>query len=190
MDLRCDEVWREISNYIDNDIDPALRLVMTKHFGECKRCKAVLDGMRNVVSVYGDERIFTPPRDFHIRLYGRLADQVEGPKGSWRGWLIAIGLSGAMAASFYLVASHAPSEPRVRAEMSQPARQIQQQLVAVVDSGKLFHDPRCPLIQRKYHLVTPEEAIREGYTPCTRCLGDDLRRAQNPRSNTEVAKSQ
>jgi methylphosphotriester-DNA--protein-cysteine methyltransferase len=61
--------------------------------------------------------------------------------------------------------------------MSQPARRLPQRLVAIVDGGKKFHVPGCPFMHGKYHMVTPEEAVREGYTPCIRCMRDALRSA-------------
>jgi len=35
-----------------------------------------------------------------------------------------------------------------------------------VDGGKTFHVPGCPFMHGKYHMVTPEEAVNEGYAPC------------------------
>ena len=43
----------------------------------------------------------------------------------------------------------------------------------------MFHVPGCPFMHGKYHMVTPEEAVREGYAPCTRCMRDALRSAGN-----------
>ncbi len=40
--LNCEQVWQEISNYIDGDVDAALRASMDEHFGTCKRCASVL----------------------------------------------------------------------------------------------------------------------------------------------------
>jgi hypothetical protein len=185
MVLTCKEVCLEISNYIDNDVDPQLRVAMDDHFSQCPRCKAVLDGARNVISLYSDERMLAPSLDFHRRLHGRLADYVEGPKGSWWGWGLAAGIAAAVAMSFLLGALRGGFEPSLRAEMSQPARQIKQQLVAVVANGKVFHVPGCPFFHGKYRMITPEEAIREGYTPCTRCLGEDLKSAQRLNPDTD-----
>jgi len=50
-------IWQEISNYLDDDIEPNLRAAMDTHLQECKRCKAVLEGTRNVVEFFGDERM-------------------------------------------------------------------------------------------------------------------------------------
>ncbi len=58
MGIKCDDVWREISNYLDGDIDPELKRAMDEHFAQCRQCVAVRDGMRNIVNLYGSERMF------------------------------------------------------------------------------------------------------------------------------------
>jgi hypothetical protein len=186
MVLKCEDVWLEISNYIDDDVNPQLRAAMDEHFGQCTKCKAVLDGARNVISLYSDQRMLAPSSDFHRRLHGRLADHVEGPKGSWWGWGVAAGIAAAVAMTFLAGAMRGGSGANLRAEMSQPARQVKQQLVAVVPNGKVFHVPGCPFFHGKYRMVTPEEAIREGYTPCTRCVGEDLKSAQRLHSHIDA----
>jgi hypothetical protein len=183
VDIKCEEVWREISNYLDNDVDPS-------HFSECRRCKSILDGMRNVVSLYQNERIFVPSGDFHRRLHGWLTDRIEGPRGSWWGWIAATGFVGAAAALILITGVGGRAQPRLRAEMSQPAIQTPQPLVAVVEAGKLFHNPHCSVIHGKFRMMTPEEAVREGYTPCARCLGADLRSAAQTPPRVEVGESQ
>jgi hypothetical protein len=51
--LHCEQVWREISNYVDGDVDAALRSSMEEHFRTCQRCASVLAGTRNVIQLYG-----------------------------------------------------------------------------------------------------------------------------------------
>lgn len=187
MDIKCEDVWREISNYVDDPTESPMHLAMTKHITECGQCKSVLDGVQNVVALYGNERLFAPSADFERRLHSWLTERVEGPKGTWRGWAAAIGLTWALAAAVTLVALRDRDiKPPLRAEMSRPAQRIPQQLVAVTESGKLFHDPSCDLIHGKIRMVTPEEAVREGYTPCTRCLGEDLRSADSAIHGVEL----
>ena len=72
MVVNCEEVWREISNYLEGDIEPGLRLAMEEHIRGCQRCTAVLDGTRNVVQLYGDERMLEVPLGFSQRLQHRL----------------------------------------------------------------------------------------------------------------------
>ncbi|MCI0402820.1 MAG: zf-HC2 domain-containing protein [Acidobacteria bacterium] len=59
---------REISNYIEGDLDAGLRAMLERHLSECRHCTAVLDGTRNVILLSGDERTFTLPAGFSRRL--------------------------------------------------------------------------------------------------------------------------
>ena len=58
MKITCDEVWREISNYLEDEVTAGLRTRMDQHFRGCKRCTAVLVGTRNVVRLVGDAAVF------------------------------------------------------------------------------------------------------------------------------------
>ena len=49
MVVSCEAVWREISNYLEDDMDPGLRSAMEEHFRSCQHCTAVLEGTRNVI---------------------------------------------------------------------------------------------------------------------------------------------
>ena len=74
IEISCLEVWREISNYIDGDIDAELRARMEAHFKVCAHCNAVLDGTRNVVKLVGDGVVFQLPEGFSQRLYNRIKE--------------------------------------------------------------------------------------------------------------------
>jgi anti-sigma factor RsiW len=77
VEISCLEVWREISNYVDGDVDPELRRRMEEHFKGCEHCSAILDGTRNVIRLVGDGRAFDLPRGFSERLKQRLAAAPE-----------------------------------------------------------------------------------------------------------------
>ena len=72
IEISCSEVWREISNYIDELVNPELRARMEAHFKVCKHCAAVLDGTRNVIKLVADEAEFEVPAGFGSRLYAKL----------------------------------------------------------------------------------------------------------------------
>jgi len=74
IEISCLEVWREISNYIDDDVDAELRARMEAHFKVCAHCKAVFDGTRNVVKLVGDGVEFQMPDGFSQRLYNRIKE--------------------------------------------------------------------------------------------------------------------
>ncbi len=75
IEISCVEVWREISNYVDDSVDPELRRRMEEHFKGCEHCTAVLDGTRNVVRLVGDNRSFDLPAGFSDRLKKRLQEK-------------------------------------------------------------------------------------------------------------------
>ena len=77
IEISCLHVWRELSNYIDGDLDPVLRERMESHFKDCKHCSAILDGSRNVVRLIGDDRTFDLPDGFSDRLRKRIEKELK-----------------------------------------------------------------------------------------------------------------
>ena len=72
IEIECAEVWRQISSYLDDEVDPGLRAIMAAHFKDCSHCSAVLDGTRNVVKLVGDARAFEIPSSVSERFYQKL----------------------------------------------------------------------------------------------------------------------
>jgi hypothetical protein len=70
--MTCQEVWAEISNYVEGTLDKTLKQRMDLHFAACRECQSVLDGVRNVVKLAGDERAFPPPRELSRNLRAKL----------------------------------------------------------------------------------------------------------------------
>jgi len=73
VEIECAEVWRQISNYLDDDMDPGLRATMSSHFKECAHCSAVLEGTRNVVKLVGAFEISSGASE---RFYKKLKDHL------------------------------------------------------------------------------------------------------------------
>jgi hypothetical protein len=75
IEISCLEVWREISNYIDQSVDEGLRARIEEHLKHCNHYSAILDGSRNVVTLVGDGRSFDLPGGFGRRLYEKLKNK-------------------------------------------------------------------------------------------------------------------
>lgn len=75
--IDCQHVFREISNYIEGEVDSATRARMEAHFKECAHCTAVLDGTRNVLRLVGDGEVFELPPGFSQRLYRKLEQHLD-----------------------------------------------------------------------------------------------------------------
>ena len=176
MDLKCEDVWREISNYIDEQVDSELRQDIARHVSSCKNCTAVYDGTRNVVLLYGDERMFSLPAEFAPALRRRLSSKLTPERGSDLGWVLSLAGAGLIAAMLLVFSLPRFSPPPLRAPMSDPAVKAASGMVAVNDEGKTFHVPGCTFLHGKSRMISFEEALREGYNPCIRCESELLQR--------------
>ena len=173
MVVSCEEVWREISNYLEGEVDASTRAAMEEHFLGCKHCTAVLDGTRNVVQLYGDERMFEVPLGFSHRLHRRLEENMPGNRRTFLGWMVAAAAAVLVAGSFEVARSSVFSRPELRSEHAQPGTGVPPDMMVVVsEEGKTFHVSGCPFIHDKARLrtIAAREAIREGYAPCVRCM--------------------
>jgi predicted anti-sigma-YlaC factor YlaD len=72
MELNCKHVWRYISDYLDDSVDPELRQDIERHLEHCELCSAILDSTRNILILTADERTFVLPVGFSERLHARL----------------------------------------------------------------------------------------------------------------------
>ncbi len=173
MVVSCEEVWREVSNYLDGEVDPSLRVAIDEHVRGCQRCAAVVDGTRNVLQLYGDERMLEVPLGFSQRLHRRLDENMPGDRRNFLGWMVAAAAACLIFGTIEVARSSAFRGPQLRSEQAQPGAGVPpEMLVVVADDGKLFHVPGCTFIHEKIKLrtITAAEASREGYTPCVRCM--------------------
>jgi hypothetical protein len=76
IEIDCEEVWRHISDYVDDEVNPELRTMMAAHFKDCAHCSAILDGTRNVVQLVGDGRAFEIPSSLSKKFYNKLNDHL------------------------------------------------------------------------------------------------------------------
>jgi anti-sigma factor (TIGR02949 family) len=72
VEIDCYQVRRELSDYLEGDLTPELRVRIEDHLEGCRHCTAVYDGMKNVVQLLGDEKAIELPKGFSDRLYRRL----------------------------------------------------------------------------------------------------------------------
>ncbi len=73
LEIDCQEVWRELVNYMEGDLTSEMRDRIERHLQGCPHCRAVYDGSRNIVRLLGNKDVFELPRGFSRRLYERLS---------------------------------------------------------------------------------------------------------------------
>ena len=78
--LSCEEVRREISNYLDDDMSPRMRRLLEVHLEQCRKCAVLLDSTHNVLVLLADEHRFEMPAGFSLRMRHMLAEEFEKTK--------------------------------------------------------------------------------------------------------------
>jgi len=86
--------------------------------------------------------------------------------------IAALLIGGLLGFAFERFSTH----PSLRSQHGEQATRLPLQKVVITDYGNLFHDPRCTFIKGKTRVVSAEEAVLLGYTPCPRCLGKALQK--------------
>jgi anti-sigma factor RsiW len=77
MVIHCKDVWREISDYLDDDLSPGIRRELEDHLENCRHCAALVDSTRNVLVLVADDRVFSLPIGFSERLRKRLEAELR-----------------------------------------------------------------------------------------------------------------
>ena len=188
MVVNCEEVWREVSNYLDGEVEPTLRAAIEDHVRGCTRCGAVVNGARNVIELYGDERMLEVPLGYSQRLHRRLDQNMPATRRSFLGWMVAAAAACLVVGTLEVARSSVFREPELRSEHAQPGNGVPPEMMVVVsEDGKLFHRAGCEFIHEKNRLrtVTAADATREGYAPCVRCMRKYLTaRVSSPHQST------
>lgn len=186
MVIDCEQVWREVSDYLDGEVDPELRAAIEEHVRGCQRCTAVLDGMRNVVQLYGDERMMEVPVGFSRRLHQRLEGDMSSSRRTFLGWAVAAAASILVAGGIEVARSSVFSRPGLRSEHARASNRVPPDMMVIVaEDGKTFHVAGCPFIHDKTRLRTipAHQAEQEGYAPCVRCMKKYLDATASSRAN-------
>ena len=72
--VSCEQVRKELSNFLDGDVAAQLRAEIEEHLRHCHRCSVLADTTRKVLLIVGDDRVFEIPMGYSERLH-RFLDQ-------------------------------------------------------------------------------------------------------------------
>jgi anti-sigma factor RsiW len=78
--LNCKGVVREISNYIDGDLDAATKQEIQRHLDQCEDCKLVVDQTKMTVDIFCDSKPLELPKEVHARLHEALQRKMRNAK--------------------------------------------------------------------------------------------------------------
>jgi anti-sigma factor RsiW len=75
--VNCQAATRELSNYIDNELDASLRAELEEHLHGCTHCTVVLSQIKHTVEVFCDAEPVALPPDTRQRLYEALQKKLN-----------------------------------------------------------------------------------------------------------------
>ena len=75
--VACETVLQELSNFIDEDVDPGLRAEIEAHLKTCARCSVLHDSLRKLLIIVADERTFEIPVGYSERLHAFIDRQLS-----------------------------------------------------------------------------------------------------------------
>lgn len=73
--ISCEDVLREISNYMDLEVTAELRREIEEHFRGCHNCTVLVSTTRKTILLVSSSRILELPSGASERLMARLAAQ-------------------------------------------------------------------------------------------------------------------
>ena len=79
--LTCKDFLRELGDYLDETLDPALRAELTKHVKECPNCWVVCDTTEKSLKVFKGMEAKSLPAEIHERVWDALQRKIEAEGG-------------------------------------------------------------------------------------------------------------
>lgn len=73
--MNCKGLIRELSNYIDGDLEPTLKQELERHLEHCEDCTMVVDQTRKTIRIFSGVEPVPLPEDVHSRLHKVLREK-------------------------------------------------------------------------------------------------------------------
>ena len=73
--MNCKGVIRELSNYIDGDLDPGLKTELERHLNHCEDCTMIVDQTKKSIEILCDSKPLELPSDVRSRLHAALREK-------------------------------------------------------------------------------------------------------------------
>jgi anti-sigma factor (TIGR02949 family) len=74
--VKCREVIRELSSYLDGQLTPDAMAELDRHLGHCEDCRVVVDTVRKTIDIYCKAEPVPLPDDVRARLHDALSKRL------------------------------------------------------------------------------------------------------------------
>jgi anti-sigma factor RsiW len=75
--LNCQAVIRELSNFIDGELDGAMMLELERHLNDCADCRLVIDQTKKTINIFCDCEPIELPSEVRNRLHEALRRKLK-----------------------------------------------------------------------------------------------------------------
>ncbi|HWG58810.1 MAG TPA: zf-HC2 domain-containing protein [Candidatus Acidoferrales bacterium] len=75
--MNCKTIVTELTNYLDDALDPMLRQALEQHLGKCKDCRLVVDTTKQTIQIYCNSEPAPLPTDTRQRLHAALEKKLR-----------------------------------------------------------------------------------------------------------------
>ncbi len=75
--MNCKGVIREISSYIDGELELTMKQELERHLQHCEDCKMVVDQTKLTVEIFCDSKPVDLPREVKSRLHEALRRKIR-----------------------------------------------------------------------------------------------------------------
>ena len=74
--MACKKVIRQLSDYLDGELEPALLKELSRHLEHCEECRIVVDTCRKTIEIYCNTEPLPLPQGVRERLERALAERL------------------------------------------------------------------------------------------------------------------
>ena len=75
--MNCEDIIRELSTYIDGDLDARMKRELEQHLEGCHECKLVVDQTKKTIQIFCDCQPVELPGDVRNRLHEALRRRLK-----------------------------------------------------------------------------------------------------------------
>jgi predicted anti-sigma-YlaC factor YlaD len=75
--VKCKDIVKELADYLDEDLDAALKASIEQHLDKCKDCRLVVDTTKQTIQIYCNSEPAPLPAETRTKLHNALAKRLH-----------------------------------------------------------------------------------------------------------------
>ena len=78
--MNCEEVIRELSNFLDGELEPGIKLDFEQHLAGCGECLLIVNQTKTTIEIFADNKPVELPSEVRTRLHEALRRKFKETK--------------------------------------------------------------------------------------------------------------